>query len=521
MDILKKTQNQPKNKATKKLFFFQDAYFYGISKKKIREKSLKKFFGIFFLCLFLAVSATGIYFSWKIHSVNRSITIHSKNDKNPSLIQDIGTLVSSIIFKDHKKLFGEEEGRINILLLGATGKGNPGQNLTDTIMIMSIDTKNKKIGLLSLPRDFYANIPGTRYFTKINSIYQYGITNDQGIEPIKKTVENITDIKIHYFIIVDYGGFKKIIDDIGGINVMVERDIYDPRYPGPNYSYETFELKKGFHLLDGATALKYVRERHNDPEGDFGRAKRQQQIIQATKNRMFSLKTFFNIFALNNLLTTLGDSVKTDIRLEEIESFIALSKKVDTQNITNSVVDAWKKDSLLKVSHIATSQGLAFILIPRVGNYSEIRDLAKNLFNLDAIRRRQAEIQKEEAGILIVNRSGDNNLAYKIKRLFEDKLEMKNVRIGYDTQQMIQEKSYVFPETSLEKLFTLDEILKKLPAVIGQEKDILPEKISDTDIIVTLGSDLEKIYSFEEDNIDDLNSSANDNQKYFDIIEEK
>lgn len=130
--------------------------------------------------------------------------------------------------------------------MGAAGEHNPGKNLTDTIMVMSIDTKNKRMALLSLPRDLYVKIPDDGRMTKINNVYQYGLSSDQGIEPIKKTVSDITGLAMNYYLIVDFDAFTKIIDQIGGVNVTVERDILDTRYPGPNYSYQTFELSKSF-----------------------------------------------------------------------------------------------------------------------------------------------------------------------------------------------------------------------------------------------------------------------------------
>lgn len=323
-------------------------------------------------------------------------------------------------------------------------------------------------------------------------------------------------LKINYFLVMDFEGFEKIIDDMGGINILVERDIYDSRYPGPNYSYETFEIKKGVHKIDGETALKYVRERHDDPEGDFGRAKRQQQVIQAAKNKFFSLETLFNPLALNNILNALEKNIKTNIGLNEIESFISLSHQFDTQNVTNVVADAWKKDSLLKVSHVSLGNNRAFILVPRVGNYSEIQELAQNVFDLDAIKKRQSEIEKESASILIVNQSEDKNLGSKIRDLFQEKLNFKNVRLD-NTDYLSRGQTLVFDRTNREKIFTLDEIIKKLPATLPQDKSAIINLETDADLVVLLGKDLEKTYSFEEDSIEDLNN-ASDSQADMEIM---
>ncbi|EKD46638.1 MAG: putative transcription regulator [uncultured bacterium] len=458
--------------------------------------------------LVAAMASYAIFFSWKAQSVIKKMS--ASPSAQTTLVQNIKSVVSPIIPSASKHLLrGEETGRVNILLLGAAGEKKPGGNLTDTVMIMSVDTKNKKVALLSLPRDFYVQIPDSNSFTKLNSLYKIGISQQKGADMIKEAVEKITGVKINYHVAVDFDAFQKIVDNIGGINVISERDIYDPTYPGPNYSYETFSLSKGAHLLDGATALKYVRERHDDPEGDFGRAKRQQQVIQAVKNKMFSMQTFFNVIALNKVLDTLGDNIKTDMAFEDIEQFIKLSKAVDTQNINNAVVDAWKPESLLKVSHVMLGNDRAFILVPRIGNYSEIQDLAQNIFDQTEIKRRQQMIKSENASIVIINQSDNAELAKKIKRLLIEKLDMKNVReVSNESGEMIA-TSTVSGKTSAEKIFTLDELIKKLPAKLGtQETD------SEHDIVIRLGNDLTDVYKYEEDSIEDFNK-AQDNQEVF------
>jgi hypothetical protein len=308
--------------------------------------------------------------------------------------------------------------------------------------------------------------------------------------------------------------------------VEVERDIYDARYPGPNYSYETFELKKGWQKLDGKTALKFVRERHDDPEGDFGRAKRQQKVIQAVKNKAFSLQTFVNAFTLNDLLNVLGESVRTDIAPYEVESFIALAKQMDTQNITNVVVDAWKPDSLLKVSHVfvgparnashndAGGPTRMFILVPRVGNWNEIRDLAAHLFDLNAIRRRQEEMKKEDASVAVINLSDNANLSGKIRRLLQENLGFGDVAVlppSAASDASLQEESVVIDQTDRKKPFTLDEILKKLPVTREEPASFkLPAQVLESDFVIVLGKNMRNL-DFEEDSLEDF-KKAEDSQ---------
>ena len=480
-----------------------------IKQKTIKKMSwTRKIIIIFLILLFLSILSVLSFFLWKTYATTKKI---NQTVTQTTLTQDVKAILAPITPLTEKyNLKGEIEGRINILLLGAAGENKPGGNLTDTIMIMSIDTKNKKVALLSLPRDFYVPIEDSNSFTKINSLYKIGINQQRGADLIKKSVEKVTGLNLNYYMTVDFEAFSKIIDNINGINIMVERDIFDATYPGPNYSYETFALKKGAHLVNGDVALKFVRERHDDPEGDFGRAKRQQQVIQAVKSRMFSMQTLFNVVALSNVLDTLGNNIKTDMTFSDIEEFIKLSKTVDTQNITNVVVDAWKPESLLKVSHVMLGNDRAFILVPRMGNYSEIKDLAANIFNQDELKKREAAIIEEAATITVINKSTDKELANKIKKLLTEKLGMKNVKITQTKPDEISsEKTTITSKSNTEKIFTLDELIKKLPAsLVSNTQEISPqEKTSDADITIFLGNDLIDSYKYEEDSIEDFNKS--------------
>lgn len=467
-----------------------------------------------FLIILAGAMAYGSFFAYKLYSTGKKVSVIAGNPS--SFVETLKSFSND----DPINLRGAEQERINILLLGIAGKGKPGQYLTDTIMIASLDLENNRVALLSLPRDLYVEVPDTGIQTKINSVYQYGRNSfgkdeNEASGMINDTVKEITGLEMHYFVILNFDGFEKAINDIGGINIMNERDIYDTRYPGPNYSYETFELSKGFHHLDGATALKYARQRHGDPEGDFGRAKRQQQIMQATKSRIFSAGTMFDVFALNKLLDTLGENIQTDISTSEFADFFELAKKLDTQNITNVVADAWNKDSLLKVSHVQYGSVRAFVLVPRVGNYSEIKELSENIFDLDQIKRKKEEIAKENAYVAIIDRSGNPQVAGKIKSVLQENLDYRNVFILAGNNKNASAKTIAYDLTDGQKPFTLDEMAGKLPATVSYE---IPNDIGKiirdktTDIVLVIGKDLISKYNIEEGTMDDLNK-FNDEQE--------
>lgn len=488
------------------------SYYYNGWEQK-RAKLLLKIFFYLVIFIFAAGVFYGSFFVYKIYSTEKKMNLEP--DQPASVLKTARSLIAPLAIS----LKGLERERINILLLGIAGKGKPGQNLTDTIMIASINPKTNQVAIFSIPRDFFVKIPDIGFQGKINSLYQSGISsyedNAKAVNLVSESIKNITSLDMDYYIILNFDGFQKIIDSVGGINIMNERDIYDASYPGPNYSYEKFELAKGFHHLDGATALKYVRERHNDPEGDFGRAKRQQQVMQAAKNKIFSTGTMLNVVALNSLFDALGEAVETNINPGEFESFLELSKKLDTQNINNSVLDAWNKDSLLKVSHIFYGGTRAFALVPRVGNYSEIQELAQNIFDLNKIKRRREAITEEAATIAIVNQSGNLTMSVKIKKLLGDNLGYKNISMLSFPGSTLENKTIVYDLTGGIKPFSLDELVQKLPASPSYEPPFTMKSLAASqkaDMIVVLGKDLVDIYNMDEGTIQDLNNERNEQE---------
>lgn len=496
-----------------------DEISYPYIKESPKPTFLKKTVLWFSLFLIIAGSVYGSFLTYKIYSVGKKINI--ENTSPPSFLQTAKSLTSASSFD----LKGYEDGRINILLLGIGGKGHPGQNLTDTIMLASLNTRMNQVALYSIPRDMYVEIPDWNFPAKINTVYQLGLgsaKNDSasGADLIVKTVEELTAQKINYYAILNFGGFEKIIDTIGGINIVNEGDINDPSYPGPNYSYAPFKLEKGFHHLDGATALKYARERHNDPEGDFGRAKRQQQVMQAAKNKIFSAGTFLNPIAVNNLFDALGNNIITNVTPAEIVSFLELAQKMDTQNINNVVLDAWNKDSLLKIVHINAGTSQFSALVPRVGNLSEIQELARNVFDLNVLKRRRAEIEKEGASIILINASGNYKILNAIKKLLSVNLDYKNVAVA-SAGKLLAEKTVVYDLGNGAKPFTLDELATRLPASVSYSIGADIQKLisplaggKNTDMVLVIGKDLVERYNMDEATIEDLNNERDNEENY-------
>lgn len=283
-----------------------------------------------------------------------------------------------LTLSENQPLKGEEDGRINILLLGKGGAEHEAGELTDTIIVASFNPWESRAAFLSIPRDLYLKNPESEYYSKINALKLYGDQQEegQGLFLLKKTVEKITGLPLHYYIVLDFEGFKKVVDSLGGISVYVEKDIADPAYPGPGFSYSPFYLKKGWHWLDGEKALKYVRSRHS-PGGDFNRVRRQQQVLEAIRLKVFSLRGLLDIKTLYKILNGLEGHLETDIKIFEVKRFYEMAKKIDPAQIANQVIEIGENGLLIERQDPLGGS----ILIPKEGmdDFSQIQELAKNI----------------------------------------------------------------------------------------------------------------------------------------------
>lgn len=280
----------------------------------------------------------------------------------------------SYLYVKNTPLRGEASGRINILVMGV----DDAASLSDTMMIVSIDTSDKKhykTAFISLPRDLYLNIPGYGN-SKINAAYSYGQAENPdggGVALTKQTIEENFDLPIHYYASMDFTGFEKFIDTIGGVDVTIPYDLYDPEYPTPGYAgIQTFELAAGPHHLNGATALQVARCRKGTCGNDYGRADRQQQILVAAKSKVLTTNILLNKRKIDELRSILEQSVVTDITTREALKFAEIARNIPDQNITRHVIDT---------SNFLTSNG-GSNLIPSAGlnDFSEINEFIANIF---------------------------------------------------------------------------------------------------------------------------------------------
>jgi len=275
--------------------------------------------------------------------------------------------------------FSYEEPK-NILLLGVPGQGNDAPDLTDTILIAQIKNNPLKINLISIPRDLWVRMPQSDNFTKINTLYVFGKAarnQGYGISLAKQKIEEITGLKIDYYFLIDMSVVKQIIDELGGINVWVAKDIYDPSFPGPNHSYQTFEIKAGWRYLDGETASKYMRTRHS-AQGDFDRIERQQQVIEALKQKLMGLNPISDLPPMLKIAEKFWNNIQTDISLTQLPQLWQIAKQISPDEVNKIVIDR-EENQLVAGDNLLIGDQIASILKPRAGieNYSEIQEFIK------------------------------------------------------------------------------------------------------------------------------------------------
>lgn len=427
---------------------------------------------------------------------------------NLPIISQLKHLVESA----DSKLKGENENRINVLLLGIGGKHHEGGLLTDTIMLASLRPSAKKLSLLSIPRDLAVPVENMGW-QKINGIHaaaEMKNPNSGGLAA-SQTISDIFQIPVDYYITVDFTGFEKIIDDLGGIEVNVENSFDDYKYPvlgnedAPwEQRFEHLHIEKGAQTMDGGTALKYARSRHAyGVEGsDFARSKRQQKILEAVKNKIMSINILFKPNMISKIISHIGENYSSNLKMWEMAKLWSLAKDVKSENISARVLDNGPNGLLVDTIGLDG----AYLLSPRSGDFSEIRYLISNIFE-DAPAGDKEKVADDKASVEIRNGTWINGLASKTA-LDLEKYGFNITRVG-NAGQRNAEKSIIYDLTYGKKIQALAILKNKTnaEAVLGIPQwlmDDLAREISEEkdpiqpDFILILGQDADATKSGAE-----------------------
>lgn len=472
-----------------------------LSKRK-NNKILNKIVKTFFYSLVFIIV---LFITFYIHG-NVAPKNHMAWINNIPLIGQIKQIAEGT----SEPLKGEDRGRINILLLGIGGKGHDGGQLTDTIMVLSYDVTTKKVALLSIPRDLSVPIESIGW-RKINAVNSYAEQKSPGSGGLatSQTVGNILNAPIDYYVKVDFDGFTQLIDELGGIEVCVDKTFDDYTYPAegqednPDYysRFEHLHIEQGCQKMDGKLALKYARSRHSlGSEGtDFARAARQQKVIQATKEKLLSANTILNPSMISKLVGNLNEHASTDMKIWEMAKFWSLVKDIKKEDMTTKVLSNSPEGLLVD----AKGQDGAYLLLPRTGNFTEVQYLFNNMFGASTVTTKtQEKMQAENAKIQILNGTWLNGLASKAAVDLE-KLGFKIVDVANCSRQNF-EVSVIYDLTFGAKTEALKLLKDKTGANVSFNlPDWLKEDISkrletgkskeQPDLILILGNDANNI----------------------------
>ncbi len=362
--------------------------------KKDRRKRIARTVAIVFVAFIVALSSIFAYGFIKARRVFRG-----NGEGAAALDKDV----------DPSRLNGEGDGRVNILVLGKGGAGHTAPDLTDTLLLASIDPVQNEAALLSVPRDLYVK-DSNGYSTKINALYSNakqasladGDSDDQaedaGLTAIKQEVSNVLGVPIHYYVMVDFKAFEDAINTVGGVTIDVKEQVYDVTMAWLN-EWNPVIADVGLQTFDGRHALYYARSRYGS--SDFARSERQREIIVALQQKVLSSSTLSNPLKLYELLGTFSENVRTDLNgLDEIKRLYEIGQQIGQDRIVSVSLT---KDPILLTTDFIDNQS---IVRPVAGlyQYDELQSFVRNTL-------RDAFLKQEDARVVILNGTDTAGLA--------------------------------------------------------------------------------------------------------------
>jgi LCP family protein required for cell wall assembly len=340
-----------------------------------------------------------------------------------ALIANLDKVFHGNVFSDAKALFtttklkGEADGRVNILLAGdsADDPNHAGADLTDSIMVLSIDTKNHTGFMLSIPRDLWVDVPGMSD-QKINAandmtnFSQSGYPNG-GMGQLEEIVQTDLGIPIDYYALIDYTAFKDAVDAVNGITINIQSP--DPR--GLYDAYTHLKLPNGAVTLTGQEALDLARARGDDADGDisygfpnsdFDRTQHQRQMLVALAQKASTVGVVANPIKVTHLFDAFGNNVQTDFNLQDALRFVQITKGINLSNLQSLTYTDTGTNPLL-TPYTDPSSGQE-VLVPEAGvdDFSQLQQYYQQLTSNNPVVR-------EAPTVVVLNGSKIIGLAHK------------------------------------------------------------------------------------------------------------
>ena len=388
-----------------------------------------------------------------------------------------------------EKLQTDKQGNSNFMILGSGGEEHEGADLTDSMIVVSVNHEDNSVSMLSIPRDMFIKDPEMGNF-RINRVYPSAISYHGGdtkkaAEHTKRVLEKMLGIQIHYWVTMNFDGFVEIIDALGGIEVLVEKAINDPYYPKDGtYLYEPFYIGAGIQHMDGATALKYARSRQTT--SDFDRSRRQQDIIHAAKERALQTRILFSREKISEIMQSLQNNIQTNISVREILTLGGMAEKFSREDISQYLMhdNPYKCGGFLYPPNRDLYGGM-FVLLP-AGGQDFIHKYAELIFF-------RPEASRENLRIHLLNGTTRPGAATETRSIL-GRFCFSVPRYGNAASQNVQTTTYYYRETPGEdsRPKSLDFLQTLIP---GEESTEIPEEylnlgyLNDTDVILELGTD--------------------------------
>ena len=350
--------------------------------------------------------------------------------------------------------------RLNVLLLGIDSRGDSSttQN-TDTMIVLSLDPVNKTAAMVSIPRDTYIERPGV-FVDKINGAYAFG-----GPDLARRVVEDLLGIRINAYALVDFDAFTKIVDAVGGVVIDVKRPVRDESYPTPDYGVERLDIAAGPQLMDGQTALRFARSRHDT--NDYSRAQRQQLVLSALRTRLAEGDFLRGLPAL---VDRVGSAVQTNFDPANVIPLAQFGTGIDGNAIRSEVLFPCGGSYPHCELQYSGGEG-GFYLIP---DRAKIRDLAAALFYDPQVKSEGASVEVRSAG-------ARNGLAQSVA----DRLTERAFTVSTVSDGAVGRSAVLVRNSS--KRYTATALAQQLG---GLPVDTLPSgETTGADIVVRVGTD--------------------------------
>jgi LCP family protein required for cell wall assembly len=382
--------------------------------------------------------------------------------------------------------------RLNVLLVGSDERPGESSFNTDTLIVVSVEPSTGEVAMFQVPRDM-VDVPvppnargvwGNVYRGKINSWYTANrnrtdlwpgkSSSARGFNALKALLGQLYGLDIRYYALVNFQGFRKVVNAMGGVQINVQIPVAESQYPVAPGVLTRIYIPSGPQHMNGAEALRYARSRHRAQGGDFDRGRRQQRVLLSLREQMNAQAIIAN---LPDLVNALKDSVKTDIKTKDLPKLLALAESVDTKNIRSFVFSP----SYYATEFLSSPRG--YIITP---NVSRIRKAVDQAFKITPeLLARRERLESEGASVWVLNGSGRAGLETSSAEFLEYQgLNASAPKRTIDTRPA-KTKIVVYNGKESDLPETIKYLERRFSTTVETETD--PSR--SVDIVITLGKD--------------------------------